>query len=268
MLRRGARVEQHAIGGMFVREALQLVAVVGLVGLCTLSSAAQAATDVVPLPAPRPIPAVAGPEAIRPAAPSWGVRASIRKLIDKEAEQAGLPADIAAAVVEVESGYDATVVGRVGEIGLMQVRPSTAAMMGFRGTTVELAQPEINIHYGVRYLSKAWRLANADLCRALMKYRAGHGEENMTPLSVTYCDRARRYLAALNSPMAGSETASIGKAISLSASSVPPISAVSVYTRFRQGSPAASRAFWNAQEARVKAIKDKLRAKWSRVASR
>jgi len=38
----------------------------------------------------------------------------------------------------------------------------------------------VNIHYGVTYLSQAWRLANGDLCRALMKYRAGHGEEMMS----------------------------------------------------------------------------------------
>ncbi|CAN5198510.1 hypothetical protein BH10PSE11_BH10PSE11_38580 [soil metagenome] len=237
-----------------------------------LATGAQAATDVVPLPLPRPaIPSVTGTEPPRPQASSQGVRAAIRRLIDREAEQAGLPPDIAAAVVEVESGYDATVVGRVGEIGLMQVRPPTAAMLGFRGTSAELAQPEVNIHYGVRYLSKAWRLANGDLCRALMKYRAGHGEENMTPLSVTYCDRARRYLAALNSPVSGPQGAPPSMPDATSVSAVLPKaagSAISVYSRLGQGTPAASRAFWAAHEARVKAIKDRLRVKWSRVASR
>ena len=56
----------------------------------------------------------------------------------------------------------------VGEIGLMQVRPETAALLGFRGDLAELARPEVNIHYGVAYLAEAWRLANGDLCRALM----------------------------------------------------------------------------------------------------
>jgi hypothetical protein len=54
----------------------------------------------------------------------------------------------------------------------------------------------------VIYLSKAWRLANGDLCRASMKYRAGHGEEMMSPLSVEYCRRARNHLVALGSPFA------------------------------------------------------------------
>jgi hypothetical protein len=159
----------------------------------------------------------------------------------------------------------------------MQVRPGTAAMMGFKGSAIDLARPDVNVHYGVTYLSKAWRLANGDLCRALMKYRAGHGEENMTPLSVTYCDRARRYLASLKSPFAGTDTASLqnvpplAAAASVKASagpSVAPVSPVAVYARYKQGTPAASRAFWAAQEARVSAIKSRLRAKWSRVASR
>jgi hypothetical protein len=34
-----------------------------------------------------------------------------------------------------------------------------------------------------------------------MKYRAGHGEERMTPLSVEYCRRARGHLAAIGSPL-------------------------------------------------------------------
>jgi hypothetical protein len=112
-------------------------------------------------------------------------------LIEKETAKTKLPADIAEAVVFVESRYDSTVIGRVGEIGLMQVRPETAAMLGFKGAAAELAKPEINIHYGVTYLAKAWRLAQGDLCRALMKYRAGHGEETMTARSVIYCNRAQ-----------------------------------------------------------------------------
>ena len=118
-----------------------------------------------------------------PPGPSF--RAAVRAMVEQEARKTGLPADIADAVVHIESNYDPSVIGGVGEIGLMQIRPGTAAMLGFRGTAAELAKPEVNIHYGVAYLSKAWRLANGDLCRTLMKYRAGHGEEVMT---ATLCE--------------------------------------------------------------------------------
>ena len=117
-------------------------------------------------------------------APGPSFRAAVRAMVEQEVRKTGLPADVADAVVQVESNYDPSVIGGVGEIGLMQIRPGTAAMLGFRGSTEELAKPEINIHYGVAYLSKAWRLANGDLCRTLMKYRAGHGQEVMTPRSV------------------------------------------------------------------------------------
>jgi soluble lytic murein transglycosylase-like protein len=182
-------------------------------------------------------------------------------LIRREAEQSGLPPDIADAVAAIESGYDASAVGSVGEIGLMQVRPETAAMLGFKGGPAELARPEINIHYGVSYLSQAWRLANGDLCRALMKYRAGHGEEIMSPLSANYCDRARAHLSAAGSPFAAGVSVPI-----VFEDPLPRAAAAKRRPRLR--TEAVSRAFWAAEEARVKAITKRIEAKWRRMASR
>ena len=84
----------------------------------------------------------------------------------------------------------------------MQVRPTTAAMLGHSGTIADLHEPSTNIRYGVRYLAEAWKLANGDLCRALMKYRAGHGEERFSERSAEYCRRARAHLSSLGSPLA------------------------------------------------------------------
>jgi len=106
-----------------------------------------------------------------------------------------------------------------------------------------------------------------------MKYRAGHGEEVMTPLSVQYCNRARSYLAALGSPFATMGTT----APVFPAADTPPASASStiqfatpqaVYGRYKQGTAAASRAFWSVHDARVRAIKARIEAKWRSVASR
>jgi len=204
--------------------------------------------------------------------PGPSFRAAVRAMVELEARKAGLPADIADAVVHIESNYNPSVIGGVGEIGLMQIRPGTAAMLGFRGSAGELAKPEINIHYGVAYLSKAWRLANGDLCRTLMKYRAGHGEEVMTPRSVSYCNKARSHLAALGSSLATdgpTPPAIIPK--SVLTSSQPQsllISPKDVYLQYRQGTPAASRAFWAAHEARIRAIKARIESRWRRSASR
>ncbi|OCX29440.1 transglycosylase [Bradyrhizobium sp. UASWS1016] len=123
-------------------------------------------------------------------------RMRYRALIEKEAAGTGLAPEIAEAVMGVESGYNPDVIGGVGEIGLMQLLPSTARMLGFSGSLAELAIPENNIHFGVMYLARAWRLAGGDLCTAVMKYRAGHGETRFSYLSVNYCVAVRARLFA------------------------------------------------------------------------
>jgi hypothetical protein len=110
----------------------------------------------------------------------------------------------------------------------MQIRPETAALLGYKGTVSALFEPETNVYYSVAYLAGAWRRANGDLCRALMKYRAGHGEERMSAFSIEYCRRARSYLASTGSPL--------GEAL------LPPISA--------QASPSAGTPVTGAANAR------------------
>lgn len=131
-------------------------------------------------------------------------RAQYRQLIERESLAFSLPPALVDAVMAVESRYNSAVVGMDGEVGLMQVMLPTARMMGFTGTSAELATPDVNVHYGVRYLAGAWRLAHGDLCTATMKYRAGHGETRFSFLSVEYCTRVRAHLAASGVPVAGS----------------------------------------------------------------
>lgn len=221
----------------------------------------------IPLPVPKPTTTTSpesdterekdrsrGAEPGTPGRPFW-------TLLEREARKNGLPPDIADAVAAIESGYDPSAIGGVGEVGLMQVRPSTAAMLGFSGHAAELTKPEINIRYGVTYLAQAWRLAHGDLCRALMKYRAGHGEEVMSPLSVQYCGRARAHLAAVGSPFADGASVPLGYD-----PIVPRLRAARRVPRIRTVSTSAG--FWAAHEARVRAITSRIHAKWRRIASR
>ena len=131
-------------------------------------------------------------------------RDEYRPLIERESRASGVPPALVDAVMAVESGYNPAVVGMDGEIGLMQVLPSTARMLGFNGTAAELAVPEINIHYAAKYLAGAWRLAGEDLCTATMTYRAGHGETRFSSRSVDYCVRVRSHLAANGVAVTGS----------------------------------------------------------------
>ena len=71
-----------------------------------------------------------------------------------QASRYGLEPVLAHAVMEIEIGFDPGVRGADGELGLMQVMPATARMLGFRGSLDELGEPATNIALGVRYLAK------------------------------------------------------------------------------------------------------------------
>ncbi len=120
----------------------------------------------------------------------------------QEAAANGIPPEVADAVAMVETGYRPDAIGSSGEIGIMQILPSTAVQLGFHGSPTELLEPAINIHLAVQYLSRAWAMSGGDICRALMKYRAGLGEEVMSPLSAQYCSRAISWLMGVGSKLA------------------------------------------------------------------
>ena len=176
------------------------------------------------------------------------------ELITQEAERTGLDPALVDAVIKVESDYRSDTIGAAGEIGLMQVRPSTARLLGFGGTDHELAEPTTNIRLGVTYLAKAWNLAHGDLCRALMKYRAGHGEELMTPMSVEYCRRAREHLS-----VQGRQVAEGTVVVGTSSAGIQTIRAkIPAIDRHLRG-----QAFWTVHDARVRAVTAMVRQRWA-----
>jgi hypothetical protein len=210
------------------------------------------------LPAP---PEVTGLAGLSPAMPEGRTR--FLPLITAEAKARGLPPEVADAVARVESGYSSAALGSSGERGMMQVMPPTAAMLGFKGTLDQLAEPSTNIRLGVTYLAEAWRLARGDLCRALMKYRAGHNEERMSALSVEYCRRAKSHLAALGSPLgAGALPAAdfgiapFGRATAGTGGVRRVAGRLVRVGAARTGT--TSRRFWAAHTARIKAIEARL----------
>jgi hypothetical protein len=186
-------------------------------------------------------------------------------MFEQQAREQTVPAELVDAVAFVESAYDPSAIGHAGEIGIMQVMPSTAAMLGFQGNQAQLADADTNIRYGVQYLAGALRLAGGDLCRALMKYRAGHGEEAMSARSIEYCRRARDHLAALGSPLATLVSIPL-PAVLPRAAMIKPASRTATSIRIRSlTSVRGSRQFWAAHEARIRAITFAVRAKWARL---
>ncbi|TPJ42895.1 transglycosylase SLT domain-containing protein [Mesorhizobium sp. B2-6-5] len=136
------------------------------------------------------------------AASQWS-RETYKAFATCQASIYGLQPALAHAVIEIESGFDPDARGGAGEIGLMQVMPATARMLGFRGSLENLSAPATNIAFGVEYLALANKLAGGDLCTTVMKYRAGHNETRFSALSVRYCERARAILARDGLEVAG-----------------------------------------------------------------
>lgn len=113
-------------------------------------------------------------------------------IISRYATSYGVPVSLAHAVVSVESNYRADARGKAGEIGLMQIKPATARMMGYSGSAKGLFNPETNIKYGMLYLAKAHRLGGGALCQTILKYNAGHAAKRMNPVSAAYCAKVKR----------------------------------------------------------------------------
>lgn len=114
-------------------------------------------------------------------------------IISRYAATYGVPVKLAHAVVSVESNYRANARGKAGEVGLMQIKPATARMMGYSGSVKGLFEPETNIKYGMLYLAKAHQLGGGSTCQTILKYNAGHAAKRMNPVSAAYCVKVKRF---------------------------------------------------------------------------
>lgn len=116
-------------------------------------------------------------------------------LITKYANLYGVSAKLVNAIIRYESGYNPNARGGVGEIGLMQIRPATARLMGYTASASGLYDPATNLRYGVKYLAGAQRLSGGDICGTILKYNAGYGATKMNPVSAKYCAVIKSYLS-------------------------------------------------------------------------
>ena len=180
--------------------------------------------------------------------------------IQAEAEKLGVPSDLATAVGFVETGFDPSRIGAAGEVGLMQVMPTTATGMGFQGANADLADIDTNIRYDVRYLAEAWTLADHDVCLTLAKYNAGHATRSMSTMTSAYCQRALVHLASIRSPLGAGIRISLVEA-STSATLAGPLIPI-------ETGPHRSVNFWAREKARIRAVDAQLEARWSRISAR
>lgn len=116
-------------------------------------------------------------------------------IIKRHAAKHGVPVKIAHAFVKVESNYNYKTRGRAGEVGLMQLLPSTARAIGYRGTMKALYNPETNIAWGMKYLAMAHKKAGGNVCGTVMRYQSGLWAKRYSKWNRIYCGRVKKYLA-------------------------------------------------------------------------
>ena len=119
---------------------------------------------------------------------------SYETIIMKHATANGVPVNLARAIIRIESNYRVNARGRAGEVGLMQIKPSTARAMGYSGSVKGLYHPETNIKYGMKYLGMAQKLGGGSVCGTVLKYNAGHGAKRMNRISAAYCGKLKRHM--------------------------------------------------------------------------
>ena len=90
--------------------------------------------------------------------------------IRRAAARHGVDALLVTAIVQAESSFDPRAVSHRGAVGLMQVMPASAGSHGVR-----LAEPEVNLDVGARYLRRLLERYGGDLELALAAYNAGPG---------------------------------------------------------------------------------------------
>ena len=105
-----------------------------------------------------------------------------------------MPLDLAHAVIKLESGYNARATGR-GTIGLMQIKPATAAGIGYRGSAAGLYDPATNLEWGMRYLGGAYELGGGDICGTALRYQGGHRATRPTSATHRYCATLKATMA-------------------------------------------------------------------------
>jgi len=95
----------------------------------------------------------------------------------KRLKPAGLPIALVDAVITMESGYNPSARGAAGEVGLMQVKPATARMVGsLTGVrTGKLSVPANNLRVGMAYLNWCYKRAKRNVSVTIGCYNAGPG---------------------------------------------------------------------------------------------
>lgn len=146
---------------------------------------------------------------VRPGAKYSARRAKLVSVV-KSTKPANLPFGLVDAVIAKESRYKINAKGASGEIGLMQIMPSTArriakslgqhkvAKMSGADLRRHLTDARTNIRYGTTYLAKCHKMAKGNIGATIGCYNAGPGNMwRWSKIDITnkYVHFVRRHMA-------------------------------------------------------------------------
>jgi soluble lytic murein transglycosylase-like protein len=126
----------------------------------------------------------------------------------REASLHKIPLWLALGVAWVESKFDPKLRGTHTVVGMMQVMPSTAREMGYRGTTNQLFNPETNIIWGMKELAKDYEIAKGDICLTIAKYKGGFRTQSINKGAWNYCSQVKRVTGMAELATAAAKTTS------------------------------------------------------------
>ena len=104
-----------------------------------------------------------------PDVPATGAILQFARFVNEQATQNRIAPGLLYAIIAVESGGNPRAMGRSGSIGLMQLKPATAAHYGVS----DLFDPAANIMAGARYLRDLLTRFRGDIPLALAAYNSG-----------------------------------------------------------------------------------------------
>lgn len=102
----------------------------------------------------------------------FGVGSRLAAIIYEEALSVGIEPALAFGLIAQESGFDTSAIGSQGELGLMQIKPSTARAYDARITPEALLRPNVNVRLGLRHLKREVEYFG-DPVLGLMSYHMG-----------------------------------------------------------------------------------------------
>ncbi|MBF0506041.1 MAG: lytic transglycosylase domain-containing protein [Nitrospirae bacterium] len=122
-------------------------------------------------------------------------RETFRETVEEKARHYNVDPQLVSAVIRAESNWNPAAVSAKGALGLMQLMPSTAALLGVTNPF----DPAENIEGGVRYIGNLIERFNGNLILALAAYNAGpglvvkKGAVPSIPETVSYVNRVMQY---------------------------------------------------------------------------